>query len=125
MRIKGLNFVEIVNVPALTVADTVYNYSSHSLGDGLWSIEAQETPDPWGPCIREWVGSNGTRYDEEADDLWEEVRQWEQDPNGGGKILREAYSYKKYEAPDGVRGSYSFFLKEIENGNLHGLLLCF
>ena len=46
---------------------------THSVGDGEWSLEVYDSNDNF---IREFVGSNGTRYGEEASDLWEEYHEW-------------------------------------------------
>lgn len=125
MQIIGLKLTGKINVPALRKRDLVVSYQTYSIGDGEWSIEAKTSNDQsvWGPSIEEWVGSNGTR--EEADDLWEQVRQWQNDPDGGLMVIRPSYSYKEYVAPDGCSGPYSFFKKEIEKGRLHGLVACF
>lgn len=71
IRFKGLKFIKNIEVPALRVIDTVVSYQTYGLGDGLWSIEAKTSYDQscYGPSCKEWVGSNGTRDDEEADDL--------------------------------------------------------
>lgn len=124
-KIKGLTFAGSISVPETRACDLVVSYQTYALGDGLWSIEAKTTSDQscWGPSIMEWVGSNGTR--EEADDLWAEVSAWEKDPEGGLKVVKEAYSYNEYAAPDGTRGSYGFFQREIFAGRLHGLLAQF
>ncbi len=127
MRIEGLIATQVINVAAVRAIDLVVSYQTYALGGGEWSIEAKTTHDQsvWGPSIKEWVGSNGTRGGGEPTDLWAEVNEWEKDPQGGLAIVREAYSYQEYEAPDGIRGSYSFFKREINNGRLHGLLLSF
>jgi len=127
MKIRGLVVARIVEVAAVKAVDLVVSYQTYSLGGGDWSIEAKTSNDQsaWGPSIMEWVGSNGTRNGEEPTDLWAEVEEWEKDPQGGQVIVKPAYSYREYEAPDGVKGSYSFFKREINNGRLHGLLLCF
>lgn len=31
--------------------------------------------------------------------------------------------YRLYEAPDGTQGSYKHFLREVDKGNLHGLVV--
>lgn len=49
-----------------------FRTTSHPLGDGAWSIEVHLGDE----FIRKFVGSNGTRYDEEADDLWADYREW-------------------------------------------------
>lgn len=123
MRLQGLVKANRVEVPALRNIDLVESYQTYSLGDGLWSIEAKTSSDQsvWGPCLKEWVGSNGTR--EPQDDLWEQVESWEKDPEGGLKVVREAYSYQEWEAPDGTIGSKSYFMREAKRGHLHGLLL--
>ena len=123
MKLVGLVKVGTVKVPALKVVDLVESYQTYALGDGLWSIEAKTTEDQsvWGPSIHEWVGSNGTR--EPEDDLWAQVNEWVKDPNGGQMVIKKAYSYAEYQAPDGTKGSKSFFYREAKKGFLHGLLL--
>lgn len=122
MKIKGLEFVERVNVPDKKYIDLVDRYESFSLGGGEWSIEAISNSFKYG-IIEEWVGLNGTQPGEECDDLWGEVYEWQEDPNGGLAIAEKGYSYNIYEAPDGTRGSYSFFRKEALKGRLHGCLV--
>lgn len=126
MKIQGLIATQVIKVAAVKAIDLVVSYQTYALGGGEWSIEAKTSHDQsvWGPSIMEWVGSNGTR-DGESTDLWAEVREWEKDPQGGLAVIKSAYSYQEYEAPDGTRGSYSFFKREIDKGRLHGLLLRF
>lgn len=123
MRLQGLKKVGIIEVPAVKAVDLVESCQTYALGDGMWSIEAKTSADQsvWGPAIAEWVGSNGTR--EPEDDLWAQVEEWAQDPNGGQMVVKEAYSYVEYEAPDGTKGSKAFFYREAKKGFLHGLLL--
>ena len=121
-KVKGLQFVRIVEVPETTNAHRANHWKSFSLGDGLWSIEVYSEParseyDP--PCIKEFCGTNGTRDGEECADLWAELNEWLHE------VIKPAYSYKEYEAPDGTRGSYSYFQREVAAGRLHGLLVCF
>lgn len=125
MRINNLIKTQVVKVKEVRVIDLVVSYQTYPLGGGEWSIEAKTTSDQsvWGPSIKEWVGSNGTHS--EPDDLWQRVRDWENDPKGGLKIVKPAYSYQEYKAPDGKTGSYSFFVREIFNGRLHGLVASF
>lgn len=52
---------------------TNFQTTTHAIGGGEWSIEVY---DDEGNYIREFVGSNGTRDDEEADDLWSEYNAW-------------------------------------------------
>ena len=52
---------------------TNFQTSTHAVGGGEWSIEVR---DENGIYIREFVGSNGTRDDEEADDLWADFSSW-------------------------------------------------
>ena len=127
MILKGLHFIKWCEVPELRVIDTVVSCQTYGIGGGQWSIEAKTSYDQscWGPSCMEWVGSNGTRYDEEADDLWSEVENWKKDPEGGLKVIREAYKYRLYESPDGYQQSYSWFMREAEEGRLHGLVAVF
>lgn len=126
MRINGLIKTQIVNVKAIKAVDLVDSYQTYSLGGGEWSIEAKTSYDQscWGPSVMEWVGSNGTR-DERADDLWAKVEEWKKDPQGGLKVIRPAYSYQEYKAPDGKTGPFSFFKKEVIKGRLHGCVVSF
>lgn len=124
MKIQGLIATQLIKVDAIRAIDLVVSYQTYSLGGGEWSIEAKTSYDQWGPSIKEWVGSNGTDG-ENPTDLWAEVREWEKDPQGGLAVIKPAYSYQEYEAPDGTKGSYQFFKREINHGRLHGLLLCF
>ena len=112
MKLRGFINKETV---IMTNAALVDHYETYSIGDGQWSIEAKETPAQgvWSPCLKEWVGSNGTRYDEEPDDLWARVAEWEKE------VIDK---YKVLVAPDGTRGKYSFFMKEARKGHLHGLI---
>lgn len=125
INIQGLTPGKKVHVPAVKAIDLVVSYQQYSVGGGEWSIEAKTSYDQsvWGPCIKEWVGSNGTQGP--ADDLWAEVEAWEKDPKGGLKVVKEAYTYRNYIAPDGTEGSYSFFRKEAMKGRLHGCLIVF
>ena len=136
MRIHNLVKTQIVNVPSVKVVDLVVNYQAYSLGGGEWSIEAKTSHDqsPWGASLKEWVGRNGTRTfvnddgwleNEPADNLWREVEAWEKDPQGGLKVVKPAYSYQEYKAPDGKTGSLSFFRREIMKGRLHGCVVSF
>lgn len=127
MKIRGLIFSCVKHVAAVKAVDLVVSYQTYAVGGGDWSIEAKTTPDQsvWGPSIKEWVGSNGTRDGEEPTDLWAEVEAWEKDPKGGQAIVRPAFAYKEYEAPDGTVGSISYFKREINRGRLHGLTVCF
>lgn len=52
---------------------TSFQTSTHAIGGGEWSIEVRYED---GNYVREFVGSNGTRDDEEADDLWSEFHSW-------------------------------------------------
>jgi hypothetical protein len=121
MRFKLLGLIPkgFINIKERVLLDEVTNYETHSLGGGEWSIEAVDTN---GQCIKEFVGNNGTD-DYEADNLWEQVSQWEKDPQGGQMVIQRAAKYKAYVAPDGFVGSYGFFTKEAMRGRLHGLVL--
>ena len=122
MRFKLLGLIPkgFINIEERVLLDEVANYETHSLGGGEWSIEAVDSN---GQCIKEFVGSNGTDGIYEADNLWEQVLQWEKDPQGGQMVIQKAAKYRAYAAPDGFVGSRSFFMKEAMRGRLHGLLL--
>ena len=122
MKIKNLIFIEKVNVPDKRYIDLVDDYKTYPLGGGEWSIEAVSNDFNRG-VIMEWVGLNGTQPGEECTDLWGEVYEWQEDPEGGLAIAEKGYSYNIYEAPDGTRGSYKYFMKEVRRGHLHGLLI--
>ena len=51
----------------------VGNTKTLAIGGGEWALEVYNLN---GDFIREFVGSNGTRDDEEADDLWGEYDDW-------------------------------------------------
>lgn len=50
----------------------------------------------------------------EADDLYASIFAWRNKIN---------HSYMEYRAPDGSRGSYKYFYKEVLKGRLHGLIV--
>jgi hypothetical protein len=109
MKLKGL---VPIGVKVIKNGDLVERYITHALGGGEWSIEAHVDDDPYSHCVKEWVGSNGTR--EPADDLWALVDEWAEQVHS---------KYKVFKAPDGTQGSYSFFMREARMGHLHGCIL--
>lgn len=115
MKIEGLIYVGRVNVPEKTNGQKAANYGTFAVGDGEWSIEARDAD---GNLLAEFVGLNGTNG-EEPTDLWAQVNEWAK------QVATPAYSYKEFEAPDGTRGSITFFRSEAERGRLHGCLACF
>ena len=127
MKIQGLDYVGMTHVDEVRAIDLVTGFQTYAVGDGQWSIEAKTSQDmsAYGPSCMEWVGSNGTRYDEEPDDLWAQVEEWQNDPEGGLKVVKEGYDYRTYEAPDGTRGSISYFKREAMRGHLHGCVVAF
>lgn len=72
-----INNINEINekIASLTVGRT----EVHSLGGGEWSIEAYDLD---GYFMREFVGENGTNSlyspDGKGDDLWEELRLWDE-----------------------------------------------
>lgn len=116
MKILGLTFAGIENVPALRNADLSARYETHAIGGGEWSIEVFDSN---GGFLKEFVGSNGTRNGKKATDLWAEVSEWEE------QEIRPAYSYKLFVSPDGTTGSISYFRREVEKGRLHGCVVSF
>lgn len=102
--------------------DMVKHTSTHALGDGQWSIELHTGYDDWSPCIAEFVGNNGTRNGEEADDLWAEVSEWENDPKRGGSVHHVTHWYT---LPDGCEKNFKAIVRDIECGIFHGLTLSF
>ena len=102
--------------------DMVKHTSTHALGDGQWSIELHTGYDDWSPCIAEFVGSNGTRNGEEADDLWAEVSEWENDPKRGGSIHHVVHWYT---LPDGREMNFKAIVRDVECGYFHGMTLAF
>lgn len=111
--------------------DMVKHTSTHALGDGQWSIELHTGYDDWSPCIAEFVGNNGTRSfvngegfleNEEADDLWAEVSEWENDPKRGGAIHHVTHWYT---LPDGHEKNFKAIVRDVECGIFHGLTLQF
>lgn len=117
MKLQGLRFVERVNVPRTYIKDILGECSTHSVGDGQWTIEAYHKD---GRLLKEFIGENGTKNNVEPTDLWSELDKWAEET-----IWAEAHSYKKYQAPDGTEGSYTFFLNEVIKGHLHGLVAIF
>lgn len=106
MKLQGLKFE---GIKVLKGADVAKDYKTHSIGDGLWSIEIF---DRHGNFVKEFVGENGTR--DEPTDLWAQIDEWE----------KELFcKFRNYSAPDGACGSYSHFLREVEKGRLHGLVV--
>ncbi len=116
MNIQGLHFVGIAKVKAMTNGDLVSDFKVFALGGGEWSIEAVDAD---GSLLKEFVGLNGTRNEEEATDLWAEAAEWSK------QEARPAYSYKEFKAPDGTLGSISFFRNEVLRGRLHGCVVSF
>lgn len=114
MKIIGLTKLGVRQVAAQTNGDLVATTETFAVGGGDWSIEVR---DRQGYLLREFVGSNGTR--DEADDLWASYDKW------AAKEVRPAYSYMEWEAPDGTKGAYSFFVREAKRGNLHGCVVSF
>lgn len=126
MRLQGLKYVGLVKVPRTYIKDILGKCSIHSVGDGEWTIEAYHVN---GTLLKEFCGENGTRtyvgdddclHNVEADDLWSELDKWAE-----STIYKDEYSYKDYQAPDGTTGSYSFFVREVGKGHLHGLVVIF
>lgn len=115
MEIYGLNLTGLVSVPERKNWQNATEYKTFALGGGDWSIEVYSDDE----LLAEFVGSNGTREGEEGDDLWAEVEEWKE------RVARPAYSYKEYEAPDGKRGSYNYFVHEALKGRLHGCVVAF
>ena len=103
MKILGLKKLE---KKIIKNGDLVTSYKTYSLGDGLWSIEMMDENKR---TVKEFVGRNGTRHGEEADDLYLKMEEWNME----------------YKAPDGSRGSYNYFKREIDKGRLHGLVVSF
>lgn len=104
----------------VTNSELVSESKTFGLGDGLWSIELQ---DGYGNCIAEFVGSNGQCFGEEPDDLWAEVEEWKSDPKGGLAIHH--WSPSVWRTPDGSELTKNQFLREVESGRLHGVVLSF
>lgn len=126
MKLQGLKYVGLVKVPHTYIKDILGECSTHSVGDGQWTIEARHKN---GELLKEFIGENGTEtyigdddclHNVEADDLWSELDKWAE-----STIYKEKYSYKNYQAPDGTTGSYSFFVREVSKGHLHGLVATF
>lgn len=112
INIIGLIPMAWVKVPATTNGMLVGNTETHAIGGGEWSIEVF---DKNGCFLEEFVGSNGTR--EPADDLWAQFDEW------CDGIVKPSYKYRQYKSPDGVLGSYSYFMSQIQKGHLHGLIV--
>lgn len=101
--------------------DMVKHTSTHSLGGGEWSIELHAGNDDWSLCLAEFVGRNGA-VDGVEDDLWAEVREWENDPKRGGAVHHITHWYT---LPDGCVLNFHAILRDVERGCLHGLTLIF
>lgn len=112
INIIGLIPMAWVKVPAITNGMLVGNTETHAIGGGEWSIEVF---DENGCFLEEFVGSNGTR--EPADDLWAQFDEW------CSEIAKRSYKYRQYKSPDGTLGSYSYFMRQIQKGHLHGLIV--
>lgn len=108
IKFIGLKKVEMITI---TNGDLVADTQTYALGDGMWSIEVT---DHKGCLLAEFVGPNGTRPDGEADDLWAKYDEW---------FKRLHHRVQLWESPDGTKGSFSWFLREAERGNLHSLLV--
>jgi hypothetical protein len=97
--------------------DLAYSTQTFSLGSGEWSIEVY---DGNGCFLKEFVGDNGVAngWNPEGnfDDLWSWYHEW---------CKEEHHSYTEWEAPDGKKGSFSFFMREANRGHLHGCLAVF
>ena len=106
MRIIGLIFLEMKIVKNGYLAGFPQTYA---YGDGLWGIEV-----PFLGGIKEFCGPNGTRDNEKPADLWHQYRDW------CDEVLE---THRVYQAPDGTKGSMSFFRREAKRGNLHGCLI--
>lgn len=115
MKLKGLKFVGLVEVPQKTNEELCCHTEIHSLGDNQWSIEVYDCD---GCFVKEFVGFNGTS-DEGKTDLWAELNEWCKE------VYQPACTYDEFEAPDGTRGSKNFFYKEASEGRLHSLLAQF
>lgn len=106
--LKGLEFVTKFFVYN---EDLVKETTTFSLGGGMWSIEVLGYN---GQCLKEFVGNNGADSLYEADDLWAKYDEWSK---------RLHHRVQLWESPDGTKGSFSWFLREAERGNLHSLLV--
>lgn len=103
--------------------DMVRSTSTHCLGGGEWSIELHEGMDYYSPCIAEFVGRNGSAVvDGVKDDLWAEVKEWENDPKRGGEVHHITHWYT---LPDGCEMNFHAILRDVERGCLHGLTISF
>lgn len=103
--------------------DMVKHTSTHCLGGGEWSIELHAGTDRWSLCLAEFVGRNGSAVvDGVKDDLWAEVREWENDPQRGGAIHHVTHWYT---LPDGCVLNFHEILRDVERGRFHGLTLTF
>ena len=115
-KLVGLQRGEMRHVEARTRETLVARTETFSIGGGEWSIELY---DYRGRLLAEFVGSNGTREGEECVDLWAQVNEW------CARIAYPAYSYREWIAPDGTKGSKTYFNREVERGRLHDLKVAF
>lgn len=112
-NLLGLKFVETEHMPALTNGDLVGHTEVHHLGDKEWTIEVY---DRRGKFMREFTGF-GSSYEHEPRYLWDKFYKW------GALINKPATDVKKFRSPDGTIETQSWFYKEADHGNLHGLTL--
>lgn len=115
MKLQGLK--KTGRTISVSNGDLAYSTKTFSLGSGEWSIEVYDSN---GCFLKEFVGDNGVAngWNPEGnfDDLWSWYHEW---------CKQEHHCYKELEAPDGTKGSFSFFMREARRGYLHGCLAVF
>lgn len=112
MKLQGLSLIKLTKVYNSDICDNTKT-TVHNVGSRTWAIRAYDFE---GNMLKEFCGSNGVNPCEKATDLWSYYNKW---------LNEVAYSYKIYRAPDGVIGSYKYFLKEVSKGRTHGLIIVF
>lgn len=105
MKLNGL----IINKEITVKNEEKYGIAKyHELDDGTKCIKIHETQDENSPVIKEFRIGKKTK----TSILWGKCNEWRN---------KTHHKYFEYMAPDGKVGTYNFFMKEAENGRLHGL----
>lgn len=107
MKLRGLEInkeVSVLNEEKYGVAEY------HELEDGTKCIKIHETKDESSPVIKEFKISKKTK----TAVLWGKCNEWKKQVH---------HKYTEYIAPDGKVGTYTYFMREAENGRLHGLVV--
>ena len=107
MKLKGLTIHREVKV----LNEEVFGATTyHELEDGTKCIKVHQTKDENSPVVKEFKIGNKTKKVV----LWNKCNEWKK---------RVHHVFNEYIAPDGKIGPYSYFLREVEKGNLHGTIV--